>query len=537
MRFNSLSFLFVFLPVTFFGFYALQKYAQTRLRWGWLVLASLVFYASAEPAYLLILLFSIGLNYAAGSCLSRHAEVPSTRHNALLLAAVAFNILLLAYYKYVPVLFHLKPVLAGFLSGPESSLFPLGISFYTFTQIAFLVDAHQGLAPVYAFRDYLLMVSCFPYVTSGPIVNYREMISQFAEATPPAPVVRQENISVGLTLFCMGLFKKVIFADLLGTYSDPVFRIAATHGRSLTFFEAWFGALAYTLQLYFDFSGYSDMAIGSARLFGLKLPLNFNSPFKAVNVIDFWQRWHMSLTRFWTSYIYNPIVLAISRYRIAHGLPLMGRGKSAWKAFPSQVAFPLLSTMVIVGLWHGAGLTFIVFGLLHGVLLTVNHAWRLLSKQRVIPPWPSRLLTFLAVNISLVFFRADGCRVAWELLRSMSGFNGISFPKTLGRLCAVWVPILSRHGIYFDRMSVSPLGETLFSLGGLLVVIWFFPNTQQLLGHHHPALGFRESMAEQEPFLKLVWKLSPAWGSALGMAAAWAILNLSQVSTFLYYKF
>jgi D-alanyl-lipoteichoic acid acyltransferase DltB (MBOAT superfamily) len=298
--------------------------------------------------------------------------------------------------------------------GAETILLPLAISFFTFQQIAYLVDAYEGLTREYNFLHYCLFVTFFPQLIAGPIVHHREMLPQFASDT----IYRfnQSTFTAGLTTFCLGLFKKVIIADGAATYATPVFD-AAEAGEILTFFEAWTGAFGYTIQLYFDFSGYSDMAIGLGMMFGIRLPLNFFSPYKAVNIIDFWRRWHMTLSRFLRDYLY---------------IPLGGSRRGKVRRYVN-----LMVTMLLGGLWHGAGWTFVAWGALHGFYLVVNHAWHAvrrslghnLEKTTLAGRTLSRIVTLTAVIFAWVLFRAESFGGAMSIISGMVGLNGFALPS------------------------------------------------------------------------------------------------------------
>ncbi|HET9700323.1 MAG TPA: MBOAT family O-acyltransferase, partial [Burkholderiales bacterium] len=400
MLFNSYEFIFGYLPLTFLGFFLLARVSHF-LAASWLTLASLFFYAWWNPAYVGLLLGSILFNFIAGMSIGRAVARGETRLAGWLLAgSVGGDLLLLAYYKYAD--FFLSNINA--VSGAELPLLgivlPLGISFFTFTQIAFLVDTWQGKVREYRFVHYALFVTYFPHLIAGPVLHHKEMMPQFALGTTYRP--HWENIAVGLTIFFIGLFKKTVLADGIAQYVGPVFS-AHDAGARLPLLDAWGGALAYTFQLYFDFSGYSDMAIGLSRLFGVQLPLNFHSPYKADNIIEFWRRWHMTLSRFLRDYLY---------------IPLGGSRRGGSRRYLN-----LMLTMVLGGLWHGANWTFVVWGGLHGFYLMVNHAWHALRRRLGLGDggrggrWAGRVLTFLAVVVAWVFFRAESVDDALYVLK------------------------------------------------------------------------------------------------------------------------
>ncbi|HCF29384.1 MAG TPA: membrane-bound O-acyltransferase family protein, partial [Cyanobacteria bacterium UBA11049] len=439
-----------------------------------------------------LLAFSILFNYLVGYVL-RHELLFKAKKKLLLIAAIAVNLALIAYFKYanffvdnVNYLFHTSIQLSPIV-------LPLAISFFTFVQITYLVDAYQGETKEDTFLNYCLFVTFFPHLIAGPIVHHKDLMPQFADRS----IYRFNGkyLAIGLTIFAMGLFKKVIFADSIAVYASQVFA-AADRGTTLSIFEAWVGALAYTLQLYFDFSGYSDMAIGAAYLFGIKLPLNFNSPYKSVNIIDFWRRWHITLSNFLRDYLY---------------IPLGGSRKGQVRRHLN-----LMITMLLGGLWHGAGWTFVLWGGLHGLYLVINHQWR--SIRRSVgndlnqSHWFSRtiacLLTFIAVVISWVLFRAKTLDAAVSVLRSMFGLNGISLPRGL----ATKLEFLQDLGlnVQFNGLTNSldlKEGTVIASIAVLLLIVWFTPNTQQWMGEHNPITLESEEPRVPKPLLQLWQKL------------------------------
>ena len=407
MLFNSYEFIFVFLPVTFIGFYYLGHKGRKEMATLWLVLASLFFYGYWDMRYVPLLVGSICFNYLVGRQLEQH-----NGNKKWLVLGVVVNVLLLGYFKYTDFFLETVNSVAGsdMFDLPHIVL-PLGISFFTFTQTAYLVDAYRGEAKNESFLTYLEFVTIFPHLIAGPIINHKEMIPQFiADKTFR---LNYENIALGLTVFTFGLFKKVAIADWLGEWANEVF----SQTGMLTCTEAWVGALSYTLQLYFDFSGYSEMAIGLALMFNLKMPVNFNSPYQARSIIDFWRRWHMTLGLWVKNYLYIP--MGGNRY---------GELRKMRNLFAS---------MVIIGLWHGAGWTFILWGTIHGILLMINHAWRKtnISLPKVIN-WG---LTFLCVVICWVFFRSESIGKAFYVLGAMVNFADFSSQgiKRLAELCVM----------------------------------------------------------------------------------------------------
>ncbi len=476
MLFNSYIFIFLFLPLTAFVFYFIGQRGRHRVAMAWLVAMSLVFYAWWNPAYLGLILGSILFNYALGIILSRPTEAAGLRLKAVLTAGVLVNLGLLAYFKYANFFVDNVNAFIGTQWELAPIILPLAISFFTFQQIAYLADAYRGETREYNFLHYCLFVTFFPQLIAGPIVHHKEMLPQFARNR----LYRYDykRLSIGTTIFLIGLFKKVVLADGVAVYAEPVFSSADT-GQILTFFEAWCGALAYTAQLYFDFSGYSDMAIGLAHLFGIELPLNFNSPYKSTNIIDFWRRWHMTLSRFLRDYLY---------------FSLGGNRCGFIRRYAN-----LLLTMLLGGLWHGAGWTFIVWGALHGMYLMLNHAW-LATKTTAgwnteSSRWWSRLLartvTFIAVVVGWVFFRAESFQGAVSILQGMAGFNGIALPNSLfekfGWSLRVW---LERWGWEFsDHLQHLHGFEQWLWIVLTFLIAWLFPNTQEIMARSAPAFG------------------------------------------------
>jgi D-alanyl-lipoteichoic acid acyltransferase DltB (MBOAT superfamily) len=538
---HSIPYIFILLPVTLFAYFQAHLFRRYHRGLVILILSSVIYYGWAQPVVLLVLVGSLFFNFLIGRALTRSADKETGQQSALLWLGISGNVLLLAYFKYTHFIFSVYNSMAGTSYYFHALFLPIGISFYTFTQIMYLMDAHNGMAERYSLLHYAAYVTFFPYVLAGPMATHREIIPQLADEQTHH--FHWENFSIGMTLFFIGLFKKVVFADAISDYSTPVFN-AVAHGARLTFFESWFGALAYTAQLYFDFSGYTDMAIGAARLFGIKLPTNFNSPYKAVNIIDFWGRWHMTLTRFLTNYIYNPTVLAVVRHRIKKGKPTIQKGQGTVGAFLMTVAFPTLLTMFISGLWHGAGWTFIIFGMLHGIYLVLNHGWHMV-KRRLRPPAHKnavtsqclgRVFTFIGVVISFVYFRADTLTSAHTLLRGMFLGNGVSLPKSLAGYNAPLTRYLTAHHVFFNGMTFTPFVDTVCWVLGLFVIIWAFPNSQQWLGAWEPILG-----SVQEPVrAPWAWKPSYLWamvGGFMTMIALWAVIGIARPAEFLYFKF
>jgi D-alanyl-lipoteichoic acid acyltransferase DltB (MBOAT superfamily) len=450
----------------------------------------------------------------------------------LIASAIAVNLILLGYFKYAKFFVENLNHLAGTTLPIGEVFLPLGISFFTFTQIAFLVDTYQGKVKEYNFVHYALFVTYFPHLIAGPVLHHREMMPQFAKRD--AYHISWDNVAVGLTIFALGLFKKVIIADSLGDFATLIFDAVKAGGQPMLF-EAWVGALAYTLQLYFDFSAYSDMAIGLSLMFNVRLPMNFNSPYKATSIIDFWRRWHITLARFLRDYLYIP--LGGSRH-----------GKA-------RRYMNLMITMLLGGLWHGAGWTFVIWGALHGVYLMVNHGWREL-KQRM--DWGdggrwSNLaaggLTFLAVVVGWVVFRADSLSSAITMLHGMVGMNGVSLPQALETRLSSYLPhqeAIIFSGLLTGAKLSSPNAIAILLFG--LAIVWGFSNMRQMFWRYRSVCeDLREAGRDfdSEPNgtlsgrfgLHFEWKPAPGYAWATGALFALAILGLSHVSEFLYFQF
>jgi alginate O-acetyltransferase complex protein AlgI len=510
--FNSYAFLLLFLPLTLAGFFGLAR-LDRRAAAAWLTAASFFFYGWWNPSFVALLAASIAFNYLAGLAIARASGASARR--VLLAAGVGANLTVLAYYKYAGFLLSEVLRLPGGAEAGAGLVLPLGISFFTFTQIAFLVDVRREIAREYSPLHYALFVTYFPHLIAGPVLHHKEMMPQFGREETYRPGAA--NFSVGLTMLAMGLFKKVVLADGCAAAAAAVFD--APNPAARTFFAAWIGALSYALQIYFDFSGYSDMAAGVSKLFGIALPLNFNSPYKAGNIAEFWRRWHMTLSRFLRDYVY---------------IPLGGNRRG-----PARRHLNLMATMLLGGLWHGASWTFVAWGGLHGLYLGINHAWRSL-RGNAAGPWPAaeslaaRLLTFAAVVAAWVFFRAKDFSTAADILAGMAGLHAAVLPATwTARFPAAAAHAASLGARFGDAGGFG--GAVALRLALLLAIVWGLPNVAQLMAGRHPVL---DEPAPQPRATSPFWRPSPAWlalAAALGAAAFVAISG--GASTFLYYQF
>lgn len=488
MLFNSTEFLFVFLPVTFALFFLLARLGG-GLAISALGLASLAFYAYWDVRFLPVLLVSVCMNFTFGRLLSHHHAY----RKPLLFAAVAFNLAALAIYKYADFFLSSTNQFAGTQYPLLELALPLGISFFTFTQIAFLVDTARGQASEPSFSKYLLFVTYFPHLIAGPILHHRQMIPQFESHR--VLQIRADSIAIGLTFLTIGLFKKVVLADHFAEYAAPVFTTGSA-GAPLGFAEAWAGALAYSLQLYFDFSAYSDMAIGLSRLFNIDLPVNFNSPYKATNIIDFWRRWHISLSTFLRDYLYIPL-----------GGNRLGRARRYINLF---------LTMLLGGLWHGANWTFVVWGAIHGGLLIVNHAFAALQERAGglhMPRALAVLLTFIAVVLAWVPFRADSLSSALHIWQAM-----FSLPVAMADLQ------VASSGIRVHR--------ALYAIAAGLLIVWLLPNVQEFVSRH-----WKNSTDRNQYSTRIAWQPTVLAGLCLGAIFALVVMSFGRVSEFLYFQF
>lgn len=381
-------------------YFLINRQGFSRLGKLWLVLTSLFFYGYWNPVYLLLIGISIVTNFAIGIHLRKGA-----RHKkSTLYLGVLFNLGLLGYFKYADFFItNVNWVLSAQI--PELNIvLPLAISFFTFQQIAYLVDTYRGTCDEHDFLSYCLFVSFFPQLIAGPIVHHKEMMPQFSDPKILRPNLN--NISLGLIIFAIGLFKKVILADSLSQYADPVF--SASLSNSIDFIPAWLASFAYTFQLYFDFSGYCDMAIGAALFLNINLPVNFNSPYKALNIQDFWRRWHMTLSRWFRDYVY----INLGGNRIKEIITLRN----------------VFLTAFVSGIWHGAGWTFVLWGAAHGLAMVVHRIYNI-NSTRQLPRWLAWLMTFMFVNFAWVLFRAESLQSAFNIYRGMFNFESLSYPR------------------------------------------------------------------------------------------------------------
>ncbi len=509
----------MFLPITLIGFYWFNRLSN-QASIAWLVLCSFFFYGWWDVRYLPLIAGSMIFNFIVGNSLAKKDESANSQVKMLLVFGITANLLLLCVFKYLDFIVSNINSLSNSQFGLVNLTLPLAISFFTFQQIAYLVDSFRGEAKEYSFLHYALFVSFFPQLIAGPIVHHKEMMPQFTSTL--VYKFRKLNFVQGLTVFTIGWFKKSVIADGIAPYSNFAFDMAL-NGTPVSFFEAWGGVLAYTFQLYFDFSGYADMAVGAALAFNIRLPINFNSPYKACSITDFWRRWHITLSRFLRDYIY---------------IPLGGNRKGK-----ARRNVNLITTMLLGGIWHGAGWTFVFWGALHGFYLVVNNLWSyLLSNTALLKPHTtsfvykafSWILTFLCIVVGWVFFRAESFSAATNLLSGMVGGNGIVFPQSIAREFPFILELGDRIGMEFKAgIGLNFVLNYLWIMSALFISLTM-PNTQQFvrLSKIDKSRGINSRL-----LIKLRWGPTQGWALVMGLLTVVATLSLTRVSEFLYFQF
>lgn len=440
------------------------------------------FYSWWNPIYLPLIMLSILFNYGTGYSFSLKSLSHAFNRKTILVIGICVNLGLLSYFKYAD--FFISNI--NYVTGDHLKLLnialPLGISFFTFTQIAYLVDAYKSKVREYSFVNYFLFVTFFPHLLAGPIIHHKEMMPQFEALENKA--LSYTNLNAGMFLFLLGLFKKVVIADYLAVYANAGFDTT----ELLSFFEAWISSLSYTLQLYFDFSGYTDMALGSALMFNIKLPINFNSPYKSINIQEFWRRWHITLSRFMRDYVY---------------IPLGGN-----QVTEPKIIYNLFLTFLIGGLWHGAGWTFIFWGFLHGLAIIIHRLWKTLNVS--MPKALAWFITFNFVNIAWIFFRAKSWESAMNVLNGMFGMNGVILPlRILSEL-----KFLEILGIGRGIPVMSWLAIPVIFISIILATL--FKNSNEMLVKFRPTVGHMITA---------------------GLVFLIAVLHMSKYSEFLYFRF
>ncbi len=492
MLFNSYEFLFLFLPVTFGIYFVLNRRRLTLAANAYLFSASLFFYSWWNIRYLPLLLGSILFNYTIGNLLTDYdlQKKQSFSKQTIFIFGVTVNLLFLGFFKYTDFVISNINQVSGFNFSLQQIILPLGISFFTITQIAYLVDSYEGLVDERNLLDYAQFVTFFPHLLAGPILHHKEMMPQFSRTRNK--LIDFKNLYTGLALFSIGLFKKVVIADQFSPWVSAGFDKSV----SLNFVEGWLASLSYTFQLYFDFSGYSDMAIGIGLMFNISLPVNFNSPYKAVNIIDFWKRWHITLSNFVTTYLYTPILRSFSAITFRNSL------------------YAIFLAMLISGFWHGAGWGFVIWGALHGAALLINHLWK--KRKFGMPSWLAWLITFNFINFSFIFFRAKSLEDAVKVLKGMSGANGIMLHRSLE--LNSYVAKLGNFGVKFGEWLQNINGNDRsygMVLAATLLVLC--------------AMNSNQIAARMKPDYKSLLFLL--------VISLWAVMEFGQVSEFIYFQF
>jgi len=489
MPFNSYPY-FLFLIVAVLGFRLLEKGAPIGLR-VFLLLASYAFYAWWRADFLVLLCGSTLVNFLIGRVLEQRRARGQDRR-AFLIAGLVFNLGLIATFKYDTLFVSTANAFLGIGLPVPHFFLPLAISFFTFEQISYLVDADAGKAHNYSLLDYALFVAYFPHLIAGPIVRHNDLIPQFRQLRS-----RNDDLATGMSLFTLGLAKKSLIADNLAPFADAIFN-AAGRGTQLGPTDSWLGTLFFAFQIYFDFSAYSDMALGSSVMLGIRLPVNFHSPYKSASIIEFWRRWHISLSAFLRDYLYVPL-----------GGNRRGRGRRYINLF---------LTMLLGGLWHGANWTFMLWGGLHGLYLTINHAFRHAAKGRTVPPvlrLPLRVgsiaLTFAATSFAWIVFRSPDLATARNVMGGLVG------------------------GGHSSVVSFSPLAVVALLL--LFVVVWLMPNSMELMWRHGPALPSPYADQPVAEAKRLAWRPTPVQAGLYGLVCILAVLALSNLKPFIYFQF
>lgn len=492
MLFSSAAFIFLFLPICFFVYFSMNSFINPTAGKIWLCLASLFFYGYWDAIYLPLLTLSILFNFTVGVCVSSHKiSLTYTARKTLLTIAIVMNLFALGYYKYANFFIENINSIYGSDYVIKAIILPLGISFFTFTQIAFLVDSYKGKAREYNFTNYMLFVTFFPHLIAGPILHHGEMMPQFKDENNIR--MNYKNILSGLIIFSIGLIKKVAIADTFAVYAERGY----SPGYSYDFFSSWATSLSYTFQLYFDFSGYCDMAIGAALLFNIVLPINFNSPYKSMDIQDFWRRWHITLGRYLRDYVY---------------IPMGGNKVSTLRTYVN-----LFLTFTIAGLWHGASWMFVLWGAMHGLALIAHRAWKSLGLR--LPGAIAWFVTFMFVNFTWIIFRSPDISIAITMMHNMLDFSQV------GRVQIAGLPLsdLTRYGYISGWVAkYISFGVAAYFSVYLLAVISFFicsrRNSQEI------ALGSEIGYAK---ILSL---------SVLGSISVYFSLH-SESAVFLYFNF
>lgn len=520
MVFSSYNFLLFFLPCLCIILYFAQRLNKIHLI-ILLIVSSLIFLGFWDWKLLWVLLFSIFINFAIASVILKLQEKYILKKTFLVIGII-FNLSLLGYFKYSNFFIDNINQFFNYNISSLNLILPLGISFYTFQQIAYLIDIHRKEVKKHNLIYYLLFVTFFPQLIAGPIVHHKEMMPQFLKGK--AGYFKINLVACGITFFTIGLFKKVIMADSMSTYASPVFE-AAGKGILVPFFEAWGGTFAYTFQIYFDFSGYSDMAIGLGLIFGLKLPINFFSPYKSSNLIEFWKSWHITLSRFLKYYLY---------------FPLGGNKNGIFRKYIN-----IFLVMVIGGFWHGANWTFVIWGFMHGVGIILCHLWNdFFNKGNIhnkrskssVKKWMGCFLTIIFINFTWVFFRSQNLESAMIVIDGMLGLNGIILPKTYLIYFEPFVNILSNYNIKFEESYLFFGKDQVLTLLIFLLIILLFPNSNEFINYQSSKNQINSN--ETKNLLKKInWKPTSFWAILLSLLTILCLIFMSRSGEFLYFQF
>jgi D-alanyl-lipoteichoic acid acyltransferase DltB (MBOAT superfamily) len=517
MTFNSIIFLGAFLPATLAGYYILSLSAFHRFRLSFLILMSLLFYGRAQSKYLPLLLLSGLANYFIAGRIIKNSENPAAKRRWLLLGVTANAGALLGLKFLSPVLGSLTAAVG--LPNPLGNIIaPLAISFYTFQQISFLVEVSRGRTAPGGIVPYITFVTFFPTLLAGPISLHREVAPQLEER--PRGNQIGENVLIGLLIFSLGLFKKTVLADTLALWTDPVFN-AANQGHAPGFLLAWGAAFTYTFQIYFDFSGYSDMAIGVARMFGVLLPLNFVSPLRSTSISELWRRWHMTLGRFVRAYVYEPLAMPLARYAASSGY---GR----WGIIAISTLVPTFLAMLIIGSWHGPKWTYVIFGCMQGAFMCINEIYSVATRKKRRGKKDSRLtaglygiLTLVAFVSAEVPFRSQTVADTFRIFSGMVGLHGLG-------LTPDWRTNLT--------LSSNALMVPLIVVG--LLIVYLCPDTPQIMDRVQPALEWEKWRLVDPPLLGIRFRFTSVWIVAIGVALFLGFTFISRASTsFIYFQF
>lgn len=484
MLFNSYVFIFIFLPIAVLGYFSLNHLNKVTWAKAWLIGCSLYFYSFWSMKNLPLLLLSITINFLIARGLRK--DTIKISKSALFKIGLFFNIGLLCFFKYADFAIYNINWLLELKINPMIAVLPLGISFWTLQQIAYLMDSYEGLTEEKPFIDYAVFVSFFPQLISGPIVHYGQLMPQIEN--PENKKFKVDQFTLGIFLLCLGLVKKVLISEAFASWSKFGFDQAET----LDLLAAWKTSLSYTFQLYYDFSGYTDMAIGIAHMFNIQLPQNFNSPFRSKTIIEFWSRWHMTLSQFIGTYIFTPIVRAMPKIDFRNTM------------------IATFVSMFIAGIWHGAGWTFTLYGIFHGLALVVNHIWK--KKKKKLPNWLAVFITFNFVNFTFVIFRAKTVSDAIKVYKGMIGLTGVVVPK-------------------IGVKSVGFLNAYGFSIGSYLKPNDYFM-IAMFLGTIYVTRKMDNSLTLEKKFTP-----TPRLAVICGFAFVLCLFGMNRITEFIYFNF